>query len=113
MYDERFEVDRVDYKNFFQTLKPDCKKIEEKQLDGGFTAVETYSVKNNKYLASRVYNIEDDSIPEKYYIFELPDADEVNPPLPYTRIVLDSKEQVQAFFDCLSKSKEEENDRAV
>ena len=105
---EIFEVTREDYKNFIQTLKPEARDIKENKVDNNHVAVEIYSLKNNKCLASRVYNIEHKE-PEQYYIFELPDTDESLPPIPKRYITLTTKEEVQKFFDYFLK-REKKND---
>ena len=47
--------------------------------------------------------------PEKYYIFEMPDDDERCAPRATVQVQLDTKEEVQAFFDFLAKQNKEEN----
>lgn len=44
-----------------------------------------------------------DNEKEKYYIFKMPEDDERIPPAPIRRIVLEDKDEVQAFFDILNK----------
>ena len=55
----------------------------------------------NKLLCAREYcSLED--VPEKYYIFEIPDNDERQAPIPKYQLKLETKEEVQAFFDFLA-----------
>ena len=114
MNDSIFEVSRSDYVNFVKTIKKDAREIREIQLDKWNKAIKIYSKKTGKCLTSRVINLftdEENHIPEKYYIFELPDNDERLPPIPNTNITLSTKEEVQKFFDYIAKQqKENKND---
>ena len=113
MNDSIFEVTRDEYKGFVDEIKQDCRRVEVVQIDKKHTAAKIYSKKTGKCLCSRVaYSAETgDPDPEKYYIFEMPDNDERKAPTPIRKIVLETKEQVQAFFDFLArKNKETKND---
>ena len=46
-------------------------------------------------------------LPEEYYIFKLPEPDEWGDAIPKRKIILETEEEVQAFFDALSKLKKE------
>jgi len=74
-------------------------------------ATKIFSKNTNKCLCSRMTYIAKygDPEPEKYYIFEMPEPYERNAPVPKTQIVLNTKEEVQAFFDFLSKRQKEKN----
>ena len=47
--------------------------------------------------------------PEKYYIFEMPEDYERQAPIPKMRITLNSKEEVQKFFDYFAEQRKKEN----
>lgn len=102
MFDERYEVYREDYKNFIETFKPECRRIEEVDSENKHIT-RVVSKKSNKCLGARV-TYEDK--PEQYYIFELPTPEESNPPILKQRVVLSDIKQVQAFFDGLQKMQE-------
>lgn len=107
-----FEVSRAEYKSFVETIKPETRRLEEIQLDKWHKATRIFSKKTGKCLTSRITHlIEDEEMhePEKYYIFEMPDDDERLAPIPRARVILETKEEVQAFFDGLKKLREKEN----
>ena len=107
-----FEVSRNEYKSFVETIKPETRKIEEIELDKWHKATKIFSQKTGKCLASRVTHLiedEEEHEPEKYFIFEMPDDDERLAPIPHIQIVLESKEEVQTFFDGLKQLHKKEN----
>ena len=108
-----FEVSRDEYKSFVNELKPEIRKVEVEQINKTHTAAKIYSKKTGKCLCSRVaYSVDyGEPDPEKYYIFEIPDDDERLPPIPVQRIVLTSKEEVQAFFDAVAKLQKKEKEK--
>lgn len=112
-YTSIFEVDRNEYKGFVNEIKPEYRDIKIEQINKTHTAIKTYSKKTGKCLCSRVaYTADyDEKEPEKYYIFEMPDNDERGPGVPVFNLKLETKEEVQAFFDFLAqKNKEKNND---
>ncbi len=104
-----FEVTRNDYKGFVEQIKPECRKVVLEQIGTTHSAAKIYSNKTGKCLCSRIFYSADfgEPEPEKYYIFEMPDDDERRPPIPVRKLVLNSKEEVQAFFDAIKKIQEE------
>ena len=106
-----YEVTREDYKNFIEQIKIQCRRVEEVKLNETFTAVKVFSVKSGRCLASRVYdhrkNVNQHE-PETYYIYELPEPEESQPPIPKVKVVLETKEQVQALLDGLKRMCEAE-----
>lgn len=111
MDDSIFEVSRAEYKSFVQEIKPEYRRVEEIELDKWHKATKIFSKKTGKCLTSRVTHLmqdEDKHEPEKYYIFEMPDDDERQAAIPRMKIVLETKEEVQAFLDGIKKLKEQE-----
>lgn len=112
MFDESiYEVSRGEYKGFVNEIKPEYRRVEVTQLDKKHSATKIYSTNTGKCLCSRVsYSVDyGEPDPEKYYIFEMPENYERNAAIPVQKIVLETKEEVQAFFDFLAKQKEQEN----
>ena len=114
-YNNIFSVSRKEYTAFIEQIKNECKRVEVEKLDKWTTATKVYSIKTNKCLCSRVSSenrVEgQEHIPERYYVFEMPDADERKAPIPKIRLNLETREEVQAFFNAISKMrKEHEND---
>lgn len=114
MLDESiYEVTREDYQNFVEQIKPEFRDVRGMEIGDRHDAIKIYSKKTGKCLCSRVTHNGKigDYEPEKYYIFEMPDADERQPPIPKFKLHLDTKEEVQAFFNAIAKlTKEKEND---
>ena len=107
-----YEVTRNEYKGFIEQIKPEHRRVETVEIDDRHTATKTFSINTGKCLCSRLTYIADygEPEPEKYYIFEMPENYERRAPIPKRQIVLESKEEVQAFFDFLAKQiKEEKN----
>ncbi len=104
MNKEFYEVNRNDYKEFISTIKSDCRDIRIENISDVRQAANVYSKKTNKLLCGREYNIQDvERMPEKYYIYSTPDAEESVPARGKIQITLETKEEVQKFFDYLSK----------
>ena len=80
----------------------------EQKYERENTTINFYSKKTNKLLCAR--NIPQDGI-ETYFVFNMPDDDERVQPKAIRQIKLETKEEVQAFFNALNKVlKENKND---
>lgn len=108
-----YEVTRNEYKGFVEQIKPEYRRVEVIEIDKRHTASKIFSKKTGKCLCSRVSYTATygDPEPEKYYVFEIPEKEERQAPVPKQQIVLESKEEVQAFFDFLAKKAKEENNK--
>ena len=104
-----YEVERSEYKIFIDQLDLTKVHTEESWLEQ-LHIVKIISNKTNKHLSSRINDAELEE--EHYFIFNYPDNDERIEPKPVRKITLETKEEVQAFFDALSKlqSEEKKND---
>ena len=91
-----YEVSRVDYATFVEQIKPECRdiKVNKKSTD-------IYSKQTGKILCSRVAP-KNKNAHEKYYIFNSPEPEERCAPIPKFQLNLETKEEVQAFFNFLS-----------
>lgn len=108
MNKEIYEVDRNYYKDFLSQIKSCARDVTVEEDDEKMTT-SVYSIKTNKILCARE-SYKADNISEKYYIYNLPDQDEMQPLIPKRQLVLKTREEVQAFFDALSRyNKEHEN----
>ena len=103
MNEEIYEVNRDEYAGFMNEIKPECRDAEIIYQDN-YTLLKVISKKTKKHLCSR-YIFEDGN--EKYYIYEMPDNDERQRGKPVRKITLETKEEVQAFFDILSNISKE------
>ena len=106
-----YEVTRGDYKGFVNQIKPEYREIKTEEIGATHTATKIFSKKTGKCLCSRMSYTAKYGEPEseKYYIFEMPDDDERCAPTPTVQLQLDTKEEVQAFFDFLAKQNKEKN----
>lgn len=101
-----YEVERNEYKTFIEQLNVEKMNKEESWLEQ-LHIVKIISNKTGKHLCSRISDSELEE--EHYYIFNYPDDDERIAPKPVLKINLDTKEEVQAFFNVLSKLQKEAN----
>lgn len=106
-----YEVSRNEYKGFVEQIKPEYRRIEIEKVDKEHTAAKIFSINTGKCLCSRVTYSADygEPEPEKYYVFEMPEKYERQAPIPKQQLILETKEEVQAFFDFLAKKIKEEN----
>ena len=95
-----YEVERDDYVGFLRQLNKEKTDMEVHEYPGGHI-IKLRSQKTGKHLTSRI--IDDEKNEEHYFIFEMPDDDERIEPKGVMKITLDTKEEVQAFFDALNK----------
>lgn len=100
-----YEVTLEDYKGFIRQIKPGCFRIEKNEEDEDpFEHI--ISVSTNRILAARRTN----KNITKYYIYEFPAPEERRPAKPIFHLNLETREEVQAFFNVLNKMyKEGEN----
>lgn len=100
-----YEVERDEYVTFIGQLNKQMMDVEEYSQEDQ-TSIKIYSKATNKLLCTRVI-FHDESGEEKYYIFEYPEEDEKISPRAVMKVTLDTKEQVQAFFDALNTLQKE------
>ena len=109
-----YDVSRDEYKDFVSGIKPEVRDIQIVELNEYTTATKIFSKKTGKCLCSRVsykeYVAGQEPREEKYYIFEIPDKEESQPIKGRAKLVLETREQVQAFFDIISKLSKEKKD---
>ena len=101
-----FEVEREEYRQFVKRIKPGCGRVEEEELELWNHGVNTkiYSKKTGKCLCCR--QTFTDGKPEKYFIFEIPDADESQEYIPHPTVVLETPQQVQAVLDYIKAERQ-------
>ena len=102
-----YEVTRDDYVGFMGQIIPECCDTEIIGRGEPYTEINTYSKDHKRHFATRIItSIEDeDRSEEKYYVFDMPLNEERRAPKQVRKIVLETKEEVQAFFDALSGRK--------
>ena len=111
MNNDVYEVERDEYAGFVSGLKKEVCEVEE-GLEKGMKYIKIRSKLRDVHLCTRF--IFDDGT-ERYYIFNMPTAEESVPVKPVLKITLDTREAVQEFFDALSKVQKGEvvNDRTI
>ena len=107
MDNEIFRVSRDEYAGFIAEIKPDCREAEISHIKD-CTIVKVLSKKTGQHLCTRIIP---ENGEEQYYIFNMPDDSERQRGKPVKKITLKTQEEVQHFFDALSKiMKENQND---
>ena len=97
-----YEVDRDEYVGFIGQLNKEMMDVEQYYQDH-MTFMKIKSKNTGIHLCTRIIT-EDD---EHYYIFNMPADDERVAPKPVMKITLNSKEEVQNFFNALNKLQQE------
>ena len=98
-----YEIDRREYVGFLRELNKE--KMDMEEFKGPeYTSIKLKSKKTGKHITTRII---DEEHGEHYYLFNMPDDDEMVKPKGYVRVNLETKEEVQAFFDALKKLQEE------
>lgn len=101
MNKEIYQVERDDYVSFVNQIKPGCGDLKIVE-NNDYTIANIYSKKTDVLLCGREIPKEEDK-ETLYYIYNMPENDERCPAKPVRKITLETKEEVQAFFDILSK----------
>lgn len=99
-----YEVSRDEYVGFVDQIKPECIHAENFMEENGFKVLKIYSDNTGTHLCSRFLN--EDTGEEYYYVFNMPEDSERRAAPAKRKITLETKEEVQAFFDVLNKIKE-------
>lgn len=99
---ELYEVTREQYKAFILQLKPEIRDVQMDYKSDGTIITDVYSNIRNIKLCSRVNNPVTES-PEKYYIWELSNAEESQKYTPRRQVVLEDPEQVQILLNYIKE----------
>ena len=97
-----YEVSRDEYAGVVAQINPQFADIE-KYHEADCTFIKIVS-KKGIHFTTRIIA---DNGEEGYYVFNLPSAEESLPPKVIRKITLETKEDVQTFFDVLNKLQEE------
>ena len=104
MNNDIYEVTRDDYVGFVSQIKPEARFVETVSKDD-YNYIKIFSLKTGTPFCSRMIPVLE-GLPEKYYIYNMPLKEERQSPRQVRKITLQSKEEVQAFIDILSKAQE-------
>lgn len=109
MIDDIYEVEKEDYLGFLQTLKPECCIESQEKIDDWHYEIIESSKKTGKIFCEKIVTLDlkqEYVIAERYYIINLPEADESQEPKGKLRIELKTPEELRAFFKLISSKKE-------
>ena len=106
MDNSRFEATRDEYVGFLGEINKSMMNIEQYQ-EADMTIIKVISKATGIHLCTRIIPKEGQ---EHYFIFNMPEDNERVMPKPVMKITLDSKEEVQNFFNALSKLSKEGKD---
>lgn len=106
MNKEIYEVSRDEYAGLIGEMRTECFDME-KEYQENQTIIRLKSKQTGALITERI--IKDDS-PEQYYIYELPQDNERLAPKKIRQYKLETKEEVQAFFDILNKLQKKDHD---
>lgn len=99
MNDEIYEVSRDEYAGFIGQINKQMMDVEQYYEDD-MTIIKIISKNTGEHLCTRI--IPEDDV-ERYYIFTMPTDDERVAAKPVMKVTLETKEEVQTFFDVLNK----------
>ena len=101
-----YEVERDDYVGFLAQLNKEKMDVEQ-HFESTMVIMKIVSKATGTHLCTRIIPEDGD---EHYFIFNMPADDERVPPKPVRKITLDTKEEVQAFFDTLKELQRREKE---
>ena len=93
-----YEVERDEYAGVVGQINPKTSDVEEYHDDIGTTI--KIKNKNGVHFTTRIITNDGE---EHYFVFNLPRGEDCLPPKKIRKITLETQEEVQAFFDALSK----------
>lgn len=110
MFEDTYEVSREEFRGFVQQIKPEC--IDSINLNyEDYYEVKLVSKDGQRHFASiKQYPKEEDV---HYFVYEMPLVDESQAAKPVRTIVLETKEEVKAFFKALKEAQEKNNARNI
>ena len=96
---EIYEVTRDEFKGFLDELKPECVDYRICQT-GDNKIIRVFAKDSMDRLFAEQILLEGNA---QYYIYEMPRNDERQVSKPIRKIVLETKEEVEKFFEVLNK----------
>lgn len=97
-----YEVDRNEYVGVIRQINPKTSDLETYHEPYG-TIIKIKN-KEGVHFTTRVIH---ENGEEQYYVFTLPQGEDCLPPKAIRQVTLETKEEVQAFFDALNKIQKE------
>ena len=106
MSNDIYEVSRDEYAGFIGQLNKQMCDVEQ-FFEDGVTIMKIKSKTTGTHFCTRI--IPEDDV-EHYFIFNMPEDNERVAPKPVMKVTLETKKEVQAFFDALNKLQQEKAD---
>lgn len=103
-----YEVSRDEYTGFVSQINPAAKSVKEEE-NMGVKWIKTYSKTTGKLLCAREIHSEDGR--ELYFVFEFPPNEDRIAAKAVRKVTLNTKEEVQEFFNALSKVMKEQEEK--
>lgn len=103
-----YEVTRDEYAGFIGQLNKEMMDVEQ-FYEEDLTIIKIRSKNTGIHLCTRMISADGN---EYYYVFNMPADDERIAPKAVMQIKLDTKEEVQAFFNALNKLQKEAHENA-
>lgn len=107
-FKDYLEVDAAEYRSFVKELKPNFFHKEEEVFNAG-KAYYIINNDDNKLICGNLYNNETEEV--KYYIVNMPNNEARVAPQSVRRIVLETEEEVKAFFDIINKTAKQKEEQ--
>ena len=107
-FKDYLEVDAAEYRSFVKELRPNFFHKEEEVFDTG----KAYYIINNdddKLICGNLYDNETEEV--KYYIVNMPNNEARLAPRSVRKIVLETEEEVKAFFDIINKTAKQKEEQ--
>ena len=95
-----YEVTKTEYKAFIEQLIPGSMKIEEIHKDN-CKKIRLISKKTKQLICERIVTESE----TQYFIYTIPDDEERRAPITKLQLQLNSREEVQNFFNLISNLK--------
>ena len=106
MIDDIYEVEKDEYLSFCQTLNPhSCTETQNQIDDWHYEIIETSNL-TNKILCKKMVTLDlkkEYVADQRYYIINLPEAEESHEPTGKMHIELKTPEEIKAFFKIISE----------
>ena len=106
MDNDIYEVTRDEYVGFVSEIKQECRDVEVSHLED-CTIMKILSKKTGTHFCTRIVP---ENGEEHYFIFNMPLDEERQAGKPILKIRLESREEVQAFLNALSKISKEKKE---
>ena len=101
MREELYSVTRDEYVGFVKQLIPQNMHTEHTENDDETASLKIYANRDDTLIAEQYLNA--DGIYE-YYVYNMPTNEDRREAKPVQKIVLETQEEVQAFFNILQKA---------